>query len=165
MDAPPSDYSLWHWSSDDAPVRAQLGAWRDLLSRKLLPLDVRPLDDGPFRVKVQLRALPGLRFAWGGVDASDNPYPKQAAAASDDDFVLLMNRDDTFVTAQSGREATLGAGDASLTACSDAFRFRQPKYGRVLCVRIPRKALRPLVPNLDDRTARPISSGTAALRL
>jgi AraC-like DNA-binding protein len=146
-------------------MHARLGAWRDLLSRKLLPLDVRPLHDAPFQVKVQLRALPGLRFAWGSVDASDNPYPRKAAAASDDDFVLLVNRDDTFVAAQGGREATLGVGDASLMACSDAGRYSQPKYGRVLCVRIPRAALRPLVPNLDDRTARAISSGTAALRL
>jgi hypothetical protein len=36
MDAPPSNYSLWQWSSEGAPTRARLDAWRDLVSRKLV---------------------------------------------------------------------------------------------------------------------------------
>jgi AraC-like DNA-binding protein len=165
MDAPPSNYSLWHWSSDDAPSRARLDAWRDLVSRKLISLDVKPIGDQPFRAKVQLRALPGLRFAWGDVDASSNRWTKEAADNGNDDVMLAVNLSDSFVVTQNGREVTLGAGDACLTACATPGSFGQSTFSGVLCARLPRASLEPLVPNLDDLTARLIPGDTAALRL
>jgi AraC-like DNA-binding protein len=165
MDAPPSNYSLWHWSSDDAPSRARLDAWRDLVSRKLIPLDVKPAGDQPFRAKVQLRALPGLRFAWGEVDASSNRWTKEAADNGHDDVMVTVNLSDTFVVTQNGREVNLGPGDACLVACSAPGTFGQATFSGVLCARLPRAKLEPLVPNLDDRTARLIPRNTAALRL
>jgi AraC-like DNA-binding protein len=165
MDAPPSNYSLWHWSSDDAPSRARLDAWRDLVSRKLVPLDVKPIADQPFRAKVQLRALPGLRFAWGDVDASSNRWTKEAADNGNDDVMVTVNLSGTFVVTQNGREVALGAGDACLAACSAPGSFDQPTFSGVLCARLPRASLAPLVPNLDDLTARLIPADTAALRL
>ncbi len=165
MDAPPSDYSLWHWSSADAPKGARLSAWRDLVSRKLLQVDVQPLSDEPFQAQVQLRALPGLRFAWGSFDASSNRRTKEIAALDNDDFIVLMNLDDNFVVTQNGREVTLGAGDACLVACPDPGIYDRPALGRLLCVRLPRESLAALVPHLHDRTARLIPRDTAALRL
>jgi AraC-like DNA-binding protein len=135
------------------------------VSRKLIPLDVKPVGDQPFRAKVQLRALPGLRFAWGDVDASSNRWTKEAADNGNDDVVLAVNLNDTFVVTQNGREVTLGAGDACLTACSAPGSYGQSTFSGVLCARLPRASLEPLVPNLDDRTARLIPGDTAALRL
>ena len=165
MDAPPSDYSLWHWSSADSPDRARLSAWRDLVSRKLVKLSVQPLTDDPFRAKVQLRALPGLRFAWGSFDASLSKHTRELAAADNDDFILIVNLDDEFVVAQSGREVTLGAGDACLMACPDPGQFHRPNFGGLVCIRVPRESLAAQVPNLHDRTARFIPRDTSALRL
>jgi AraC-like DNA-binding protein len=165
MDAPPSDYSLWHWSSEHTPKRARLDAWRDLVSRKLLQVDVQPLGDQPFRADVQLRALPGLRFAWGSIDASINRRTSEMIAADNDDFIVLMNLDGNFVATQNGREVTLGAGDACLMACPDTGTYNRPTLGRLLCVRLPRENLAALVPHLHDRTAQLIPRDTAALRL
>jgi AraC-like DNA-binding protein len=165
LDAPPSDYSLWHWSSEDAPKRARLDAWRDLVSRKLITLDVKPVGDQPFRARVQLRALPGLRFAWGDVDASSNRWTKEAADSGNNDVIVVVNLNDQFVVTQNGREVTLGAGDACLTACETPGSYDQPTFSSVLCVRLPRANIETLIPNLDDRTARLIPGDTAALRL
>ena len=165
MDAPPSDYSLWHWSSEHTPKRARLDAWRDLVSRKLLQVDVQPLGDQPFRADVQLRALPGLRFAWGSIDASINRRTSEMIAADNDDFIVMMNLDGNFVATQNGREVTLGAGDACLMACPDTSTYSRPTLGRLLCVRLPREKLAALVPHLHDRTAQLIPRDTAALRL
>jgi len=165
MDAPPSDHSLWHWSSEHAPKRARLDAWRDLVSRKLLRVDVEPLGDQPFRADVQLRALPGLRFAWGSIDASINRRTREMIAADNDDFIVMMNLDGNFVAAQNGREVTLGEGDACLMACPDPGVYNRPTLGRLLCVRLPRESLAALVPHLHDRTAQLIPRDTAALRL
>ena len=102
MDAPPPDYSLLHWRSQEAPLRARVETWHDLLSRKLLPADVQPLHDGPFHINVQLRALPGLRFSWGAVDASHYCRPRSITNEEDDDFVLLANLDGEFVSRKTG---------------------------------------------------------------
>jgi len=165
MDAPPSDYSLWHWSSEHTPKRARLDAWRDLVSRKLLQVDVQPLGDEPFRAQVQLRALPGLRFAWGAIDASINRRTSEMIAADNDDFAVMMNLDGNFVATQNGREVTVGAGDACLVACADIGTYARGTLGGLLCVRLPRENLAALVPHLHDRTAKLIPRDTAALRL
>ncbi len=165
MDAPPPDYSLLQWRSQDAPLGARVESWRDLLSRKLLPSEIRPLHDGPFHVDVQLRALPGLRFSWGAVDASHYYRSRSIASGEDDDFVILANLDGEFVSTQNGREVRLGAGDACLMACVDPGVFYRPELGRVVCIRVPSESLAALVPRLHDRTGKIIPRDSEALRL
>jgi len=165
MDAPPPDYALLHWRSQEAPLRARVESWRDLLSRKLLPADVRPLHDDPFRVDVQLRALPGLIFSWGAVDASHYRRPRSITNEEDDDFVLLANLDGEFVSTQNGHDVKLGAGEACLMACVDPGEFYRPALGNVVCIRIPSENLASLVPHLHDRTRTIIRQDSEALRL
>jgi AraC-like DNA-binding protein len=165
MDAPPPDYSLLHWRSHEAPMRARVESWRDLLTRKLLPAEVQPLHDGPFHVDVQLRALPGLRFSWGAVDASHYRRTRSIASTEDDDFVILANLDGEFVSTQNGRDVKLGAGDACLMACIDPGEFYRPELGSVICIRIPSESLASLVPHLHDRTKTIVPRDSEALRL
>jgi AraC-like DNA-binding protein len=165
MDAPPPDYALLQWRSQVAPLRARVESWRDLLTRKLLPAEVQPLHDGPFHVDVQLRALPGLRFSWGAVDASHYRRPRNIAASEDDDFVILVNLDGEFVSTQNGREVKLGAGDACLMACIDPGLFYRPELGRVVCIRVPSERMASLVPRLHDKTREIIPRDSEALRL
>jgi AraC-like DNA-binding protein len=165
MDAPPPDYALLHWRSEHAPMRARVESWRDLLTRKLLPAEVQPLHDTPFQIDVQLRALPGLRFSWGAVDASHYRRTRSIASGEDDDFVILANLDGEFVSTQNGREVALGAGDACLMACVDPGIFYRPKLGRVVCIRIPSESLAALVPGLHDKTRKIIPRDSEALCL
>ena len=165
MDAPPPDYSLLFWRSQNEPLRARVESWRDLLSRKLLPAEVQPLHDGPFHIDVQLRALPGLIFSWGAVDASHYRRPRSIASREDDDFVLLANLEGEFVNAQNGHEVKLGAGEACLMACVDPGEFYRPRLGKVVCIRIPSESLASLVPHLHDRTKTIIPRDSEALRL
>jgi AraC-like DNA-binding protein len=165
MDAPPPDYPLLQWSSREVPLRARVESWRDLLTRKLLPIDVRPLNDSPFHVDVQMRALPGLRFSWGAVDASHYCRTRSIASGEDDDFVIVVNLDGKFTSAQNGREVELGAGEACLMACTDTGAFCRPKLGRLICIRVPAESLAALVPGLHDRTGKIIPRDNEALRL
>lgn len=165
MDTPPPDYALLQWRSEVAPVRERVASWQDLLTRKLLPAEVQPLHDNPFRVDVQLRALPGLIFSWGAVDASHYSRTRSIASDEDDDFVILANLDGEFVSTQNGHDVMLGAGDACLMACIDPGVFYRPKLGRVVCIRIPSESLAALVPDLHDKTRKIIPRDSEALQL
>jgi AraC-like DNA-binding protein len=165
MDAPPPDYPLLRWHSREAPLRARVEAWRDLLTRKLLPSDVQPLNDDPFHVDVQLRALPGLRFSWGTLGASRYTRSRRIASREDDDFAIIANLDGEIVSAQNGREVVLGAGDACLVACTDPGIVSRAQLGRLVCIRVPGESLTPLVSQLHDRTGRIIPRDSEALRL
>jgi AraC-like DNA-binding protein len=112
-----------------------------------------------------LRALPGLIFSWGAVDASQYRRTRSIASAEDDDFVIMANLDDEFVSTQYGREVALGAGDACLMACIDPGVFYRPKLGRVVCIRVPSERLASLVPRLHDKTREIIPRDSEALQL
>jgi AraC-like DNA-binding protein len=165
MDVLPSDYSVMQWSSRDAPRRARLESWRDLLTRKLLPSEVQQLGDGPFRIDVQLRALPALRFSWGAVDASHYRRTRSITAGEDDDFVILVNLDGEIVSTQNGHEVALGPGDACLMACTDPGVFYRTALGRVVCIRLPSESMAALVPRLHDRAGMAIPRDSEALHL
>ncbi|HEY2071266.1 MAG TPA: AraC family transcriptional regulator [Rhizomicrobium sp.] len=165
MDGPPNDFRLLRFSSDRYAERDRREAWEQILSRKLLRLNVESRIDAPFRAHARLRLLNGLRFGEGIFGASINKRGRSIVKDDNDDFALAINLDGNLDAVQRGRELTLDEGEAYLLACSEDGIYARPTRGRVMFARFPHKALATMVPSLYDRVARPIPRSNEALHL
>ena len=143
----------------------RLGGWREVLRRKLLDVSVDPILEVPYDAEASLRILPNVRFGWGTIGASVNRRTRQAVAQDNDDFFMIVNLDDSFSVTQRGRDFTLRAGDANVIPCAEVALYVRPEAGRILCVRMPREALAPLVPALEDKVATVIRRENETLQL
>lgn len=165
MDGPNSDYAMLHFESRLFPAPLRLQAWRDILRRKLVHVEVDSISEAPFEVDAYARILPGLRFGWGRLDASINRRTREIVARDNDDFFLLVNLDDSFQLSQRRREFTLRPGDAHVMSCAEQGNYMRPQAGRILCVRMSRAALSALVPAIDDSVLRVVPREDEALKL
>ncbi len=163
MDGPPPDFEMLQFNARDFQNR--LEGWREVLRRKLLHVSVDPISDVPYEAEASLRILPELRFGWGLVGASTNRRTRSIIASDNDDFFMVVNLEDTFVVSQRGREFVLRPGDANVIACAEEALYVRPQSGRILCVRMPRSALSPLVPNLEDKVAKVLRRENETLQL
>lgn len=165
MDAPAGDYRLLRYWTSEWPRHLGFELWCDLLKRKLLDADVKQVCNTPFHVRAHLRVLDEVRFGWGEVDASLYRRTRGTVKSDNDDFLLFMNLEGTFVASQSGREISLRPGDAYLMACAEPAAFDRPTAGKLLCVRVPSEPLASAVSNIYDRTACLLPRETESLRL
>src|SRR5215472_3889741 len=163
MDGPPPDFEMLRFIARAYPD--SLGGWREMLRRKLLDVCVDPISEKPYDADASLRILPDVRFGWGTIGASVNRRTRQAVAQDNDDFFMIVNLDDSFSVSQRGQEFHLRAGDANVFPCSEEALYVRPQPGRILCVRMPREALAPLVPALEDKVATVVRRENEALQL
>ncbi len=165
LDAPAGDFRLLRFFTHEWPRHLSFELWCDLLRRKLLNVDVAAASEAPFEVRAHLRVLEGIRFGWGEVDGSFYRRTPEIVAADNDDFVLFLNLEGTFVAAQSGREIELRPGDAYLLACSEPASYDRPTAGSLLAVRLPSAALESSVHDIYGGVARVIPRENETLRL
>jgi AraC-like DNA-binding protein len=165
MDPPPPDFRLLRFSSDTLPEHQRLPAWREILSRKLLGLDVEQLQPEPFHAKVMMRAQHGLFTGTGTIAASVSRRTKAMVAADNDDLALFINTDGEVVASPRMNPVAMRANDAILISCNDVGEYQWRLPTKVMLIRMPRAALAPLVPSLDDAVAQLIPRETDLLRL
>ncbi len=165
LDAPPPDFRLLRFSSDALPKADRFDLWRDVLTRKLLRVAMDPLTDAPFEAEAALRSQHGVTIALGGTGPSISFRTREIVANDNDDMVLIANLDDRFVIDAGDAELTLGPGDATLVTCTEAGRYVRPSGGKLLCVRLPRRALSLVTPDPEDRAFRLIPAAHGPLRL
>lgn len=163
MDGPPPDFEMLKF--DARVYQDRLAGWREVLRRKLIHVEVDPLAEVPYEAEASLRILPNLRFGWGLVGASMNRRTRRIVASDNDDFFMVVNLEETFVVSQRAQEFVLRPGDANVIACAEEALYVRPQSGRILCVRMPRKALSPLVPNLEDKVATVLRRENETLQL
>jgi AraC-like DNA-binding protein len=131
----------------------------------ILRLDIEPLRDRQFHADIRLRALPGLGVISGVIYGARDRRTRELAADGNDDLGLAMHRGGAVTVAQCGRETTLSDGGAILLSCSDPGLVTRPAPCRYLGLRVPRRALARLVPNIEDLIAVPIPRGAPGLGL
>jgi AraC-like DNA-binding protein len=165
MDGPPDDFGMLTITERALHPGARFDTWRKMLSRKLLEVGGESLGNEPYWANAKLRILPGLRTGTGSFAASRFVRTKQIVAASDDDFVLVVNLKGKFSAMQRGRELELDEGDAYLMACSEPGSFIRRTDGELSCVRVPARALASRVPGLYDRVAHRIPRQCEILNL
>src|SRR5262249_59530016 len=120
MDSPPPDFRMLEFLSCETAAPLRLEAWRQVLAHKLLAVDIKPVsDDAPYHADAWLRALPGLRFGWGTIDASLNRRTRQIIAADNDDIFVIVNLEVVMTVTQRGPARTLRAGEAHVPRFAD----------------------------------------------
>jgi AraC-like DNA-binding protein len=165
LDSPPEDFRLLRFRSDDFPASHRLKAWRNVLSSKLLAVDIEPLPGPPFHVDASLRILEGIRFGTSAFSASFFRRTRELVEADNDDFILIANVEGTLTVSEPKGEVTLNEGDAYFMSCRDEKNFIRPVTGKILGVRFERAFLKDFVPSIDNCPCGVIPRSTAALRL
>jgi len=159
----------------DPPER--LPAWRELVNRVFLPLDIAPLDVAPL-------AAPGRPGAFGGsMTGSDRgelrvwrvrATPLSAVRAvrhirssGCDDYLLGLHVSGTAVAAQDDRQVTLGPGDFALFDSARPYRiaFRGPGVFEHVIFQVPRASLEARGRAVGTQTALRVPAASRAGRL
>lgn len=159
------DLSVMRFSTDAVPPGDRIEAWRDILTRKLLPIAVDPLSGSPFRAAASLRILPGLRVGSGLIGPSLNHRTREIVARENDDVALLVNLSGPLVFLRRGADVDLGLGDACLIDCSETSAFVQSSAGRLMCIRVENTVIAPYARGLREALGRVIPAETGALKL
>jgi len=151
------------FSTAELPARARDHALQNLRERGLLPIE--PLRGYAVQACLTKWFLPGASVLTGtlsGVRQDGSPRARDAG----DDLFLGVNRTGGSVAAQGGREATLCEGDAILLSeAAGPFTLTRPTGVQFVGVRVPRRAVAPLIGEATGATMRLIPSGTPAVTL
>src|SRR5688572_17758095 len=157
-----SHLSVVRFSADDWPAHERVEAVRELYSRTVMQVEIASLPDGPFRLETKCRALPGLGLA--DVTCSDATTRRTAQHLAGDDLCFTISLSGARTLFQRGREGSIVPGEALLTSGAEASTTAM-RASRFIAIGLPRKAIAGLVPDLDDRVARPIRRDCEALQL
>jgi AraC-like DNA-binding protein len=147
------------------PLEGDDGAetFRETFGRKILGIEIDPLDGHPLEIDLTLRAMPGFAMAAGSLSPMYNRHT--SALIDNDDVVLVVMQSGAGEVSQHGRTATVAEGEAVLTANGTVATFSAYRPTDVINLRLSRQLLAPHLVNLDDLVARPIPKDDRVLRL
>jgi AraC-like DNA-binding protein len=149
--------ACFRYSTSAIPERERLPYWSELCR----VADVQMFSDGLFEAEASLVVLPGVKVGrcWSNIPA----YWKRNGAAGFADFALLISHHGRILFSQGGRDVEVETGDAVAIVDGEPASIRYRSLDDVV-VWVPSNGLRPLVPNLEDRSARLIPHQSEALR-
>jgi AraC-like DNA-binding protein len=161
------NYTVVRFSSCALPKQGRGKAIEELCERGVLATRFTPCGEALPHVDVTRRAMPGLQIltaTYGGV--RHEGVPAKAGRQGSDDVYLCIIVNGTSLARRHAREVALRDGDAVLmTSEGTAWSFTSPTSVNVAGLRLPRSALAPLVPNLDDAVMRAMPRDADGLRL
>jgi AraC-like DNA-binding protein len=160
-----AEFRTAHFSTDETVPEDRLAVWREVIGHTVLRLDIEPLPDIPFEADVTLQAMPGLAMLSGVICGSRSGRTRALLADGIDDFGLVVNLAGPYLVSQGVRELVLADGEATVFSCAEMNAFTHRPPGEVFAMRVPRAAVAPLVPEIEDVFLRPIPPRTQALRL
>jgi AraC-like DNA-binding protein len=162
-----SEYTVVRFTSSALPGQTRGKAMEELRERGLLATRFTPCGQTLPQVDLVNRVMPGLRVltaTYAGV--RHEGLPAKTGRPGSDDLFLCMILSGTSLASRKAREITLSDGDAVLMTSEDAaWSFASPASVNVAGLRLPRSALAPLVPKLDDAVMRRIPRDAGGLRL
>ena len=149
---------------DAVHVRESGAGVRSLLQRGLSWVAFHPVPNVVSAIDFSMRRFPEFGLLAGTVQGVRHSYPV-ASARGDDFFSFHMNRTGLSIVAGRGREMPLRDGEAMLFDQSVPRSISRPGLVDHRIIRLPRSALSPLVPNIDELLMRRLPSSTATLSL
>jgi AraC-like DNA-binding protein len=165
MAAPSTDVALLRVSTRNIPEQKRTPFWREVFARQVCRLEFEPLSEGPLDVDATLLALPGLSIGWC-LSAKSARWSRTAELVKDGDdgFALIMALSAKVTRFQRGQEldANPGEGVGILNSEPGGIQFQKLDD---LAVMVPRSALAPLVPDLEEAATRLVACTNDALRL
>jgi AraC-like DNA-binding protein len=156
------DYTLVRFSSRVLPEEGRGKTIEELHERGLLPTRFVRYGDAVPRVDLVNRTMPGLRI----LTASYASIRREGVRQEGDLLYLCMTLTGTTVGSRGGREMVLSDGDAVLMTNEEAtWAMTSPSSANIAGIRVPRPAIAPLVPKLENVAMRRITRDTSGLRL
>lgn len=131
-------------------------AFHELYGRKILKVEIEPLQQTPVEVDLSLRGLPGLAVA--SAETSPLLCRHTATMIDNDDPVIVFNHRGTATYRQNGHETHIGPGEAILTTNGLVGTALSHTARRQVNCRISRTLIAPLVRDFDDAIGKPINS-------
>ena len=165
LDAAPSDFRLLRFQSVSFPPSQRAAIWQDVVSRKLVAVEVEQLTNHPYNIDASLRILPHCRFGFAIAGASTFRRTQTAVAKDNDDLLLVVSLEGSCTFANGDSETTLQEGDGYLLSCKATGSFTWTATTRFMCMRLSRARLKPLVQNLSAATGAIGRQETEALRM
>jgi hypothetical protein len=156
--APP----VFQFSTDAFSQRERITAWRELVGRSIVNVDIEPLDAGRLRAEATACLLPGLGLIFAYSDAHRCIHPR--ALIKDDDLSFMAVSASRWTASQLGRHPTLGPGEGVLMSNADVGSMTLAA-SRFAAFAVPRAAIAALVPDVGATIARPIPANNPAFRL
>ena len=152
---------LFRFSTKGVPLRERPEAVRELRDRGILP--VEPLPDRPIHLDIAKWFLPGLGILSGTLGGLRQEGTTQAA---NDDLFFAINLAGGSSVVQGRREIAPSDGDAFLVnVAAGAFAVSRPKPAQFVGLRVPIRAITPLVRDLGDGIVRLIPRTTDGVKL
>jgi AraC-like DNA-binding protein len=156
------DYTVVRFSSCALPEDGRGKALEELHERGLLPTKFMRYGNATPRVDLVNRIMPGLRI----LTASCTSVRREGVRQEGDLLYLCMTLSGTTVGSRGGREMVLSDGDAVLMTNEEAaWTMTSPSSVKIAGIRVPRSAIAPLVPKLENVMMRRITKDTSGLRL
>jgi len=151
----------FRFSTNGLADRDRLEAVRRLRDRGLMPIE--PLPDRRVHVDIAKWFLPGL----GLLSGSMGGIRQDAAGPSgSDDLFFGVNVDGVAAITQRGREILPAGGDAFVVnVAAGAFAVTRPSRARFFGLRVPRRAIAPLVVDGADERLRLIPGASDTVTL
>lgn len=156
------NYTVVRFSSCALPEDGRGKALEELHERGLLPTKFMRYGNAAPRVDLVNRTMPGLRI----LTASYTSVLREGVRQEGDLLYLCMTLSGTTVGSRRGHEMALSDGDAVLMTNEEAtWTMSSPSSVKIAGIRVPRSAIAPLVPKLENVTMRRITKDTSGLRL
>ncbi|WP_194464060.1 helix-turn-helix domain-containing protein [Bradyrhizobium sp. CCBAU 53340] len=156
------DYTVIRFSSRALPEDARGKTLEELHERGLLPTKFVRYGSAVPRVDLVNRTMPGLRILTAGYTS----IRREGVRQEGDHLYLCMTLTGRTVGSRRGREMTLSDGDAVLMTNEEAtWTMTSPSSVNIAGLRVPRSAIAPLVPKLENVTMRRITKDSSGLRL
>ncbi|MHC2332433.1 helix-turn-helix domain-containing protein [Bradyrhizobium sp. USDA 4454] len=156
------DYTVVRFSSRALPEEARGKTLEELHERGLLPTKFVRYGNAVSRIDLVNRTMPGLRILTAGYRS----IRREGVRQEGDHLYLCMTLTGTTVGSRRGREMMLSDGDAVLMTNEEAaWTMTSPSSVKIAGIRVPRSAIAPLVPKLENTTMQRIARDTSGLRL
>jgi len=147
------------------PERDRLAIWREVYGRLLFNVEINPIEGSPFEARTELRRLPSVGLSSGWRTPAHFRVTRPLLATASDNVVLAVVTRGRAEASQFGRDLEIPQGGAVLMTTCDVGRHTLLDRGRHLSVQLPRQALAPFLPDIEDRLLRPIRPDSSALKL
>ncbi|QPF83620.1 AraC family transcriptional regulator [Bradyrhizobium genosp. L] len=165
MTEPSRDITEFRFSTAHFGARDRLPIFREQIGRMIVKLDTEPLGDGGFHAEANVRELAGLGMGSWACSNLKIARPRELLDGTDDLVLTIITSGNTRAS-QRGRDIELGPGEAVLQSSAEAGNMIVPAApSRFFGLRLPRKALAPLVRDPEDMLMRPLPANTEAMRL
>jgi AraC-like DNA-binding protein len=157
--------STVRFSTADLPEKDRIAIWREQYGRKVLKLDIEPINETSLECSILLRALPGVQIMSTAMSPVRITREREFLAEGNEDLIFIINQSGTATVFARGREVVLRPGNALLMSTSEAKVFDRHSHGGSLSFRIPRSSMSSIVADVDDRVMHLIPQEAEALKL